>query len=87
LSSPGTRYEPRLNQLDFGVRRNFKFRTVIVLAQVDLFNALNGNAILSEGTALSSSATPFLSADPSAGGTPFSILQPRLIRVGAQIRF
>jgi carboxypeptidase family protein/TonB-dependent receptor-like protein len=87
LSSPGTRYEPRLNQLDFGVRRNFTFSGVTIQAQVDLFNALNGNAILSEGTALSSSATPFLSADPNAGGTPLSILQPRLIRLGAQIRF
>jgi hypothetical protein len=58
-----------------------------VQAQVDLFNALNGNAILSEGTALSSTVAPFVSSDASAGGTPFTILQPRLIRLGAQIRF
>jgi hypothetical protein len=87
LASPGTRYEPRQNELDFGVRRTFHINRVTVQAQVDLFNALNGNAILSEGTALSSTVAPFVSSDPSAGGTPFTILQPRLIRLGAQIRF
>jgi hypothetical protein len=59
----------------------------MVQAQLDLFNALNSNAILSEGTALTSAAAPFISPDPDAGGTPLTILQPRLIRVGAQIRF
>ena len=87
LASPGTRYEPRTNQLDFGVRRNFRIKSRTIQAQVDLFNALNSNAILSEGTALSSTVAPFLSSAASAGGTPFTILQPRLIRIGAQIKF
>jgi len=30
---------------------------------------------------------PFMSADPNSGGTPISILQPRLVRLGAQFRF
>jgi len=30
---------------------------------------------------------PYLSSDPNSGGTPLSILQPRIIQVGAQIRF
>jgi hypothetical protein len=30
---------------------------------------------------------PYLSADPNAGGLPTSILQPRIIRLGAQLRF
>ena len=59
----------------------------MIQAQVDLFNALNSNAILSEGTALTSAAAPFIPADPDSGGTPLTILQPRLIRIGAQIRF
>jgi hypothetical protein len=25
--------------------------------------------------------------DPNSGGTPISILQPRLVRIGAQFRF
>jgi Carboxypeptidase regulatory-like domain len=87
LASPGTRYEPRSNQIDFGVRRTFRLNRTTVQAQVDLFNALNANPILSEGTALSSTVGPFLSSDARAGGTPFTILQPRLIRIGAQIKF
>jgi hypothetical protein len=87
LASPGIRYEPRTNQFDFGVRRTFHFKNGTVQAQVDLFNALNGNAILSEGTALSSTVAPFLSSAALAGGVPFTILQPRLIRIGAQIKF
>ena len=87
LASPGTRYEPHYTQLDFGVRRNFKIHRANVQAQVDLFNATNSNAILSEGTGLTTSVAPYLSSDPKAGGTPFTILQPRLIRLGLQFRF
>lgn len=87
LASPGTRYEPHYTQLDFGVRRNFKIHGVTAQAQVDLFNATNSGAILSEGTGLSSSVAPFVSSSPEAGGTPLTILQPRLIRIGAQLRF
>ena len=88
LASPGTRYLSHWSQLDFGVRRNFRFKGGrTIQAQVDLFNALNDNSILSEGTGLTTSVAPFLSADPRAGGVPFTILQPRLIRIGAQIRF
>jgi hypothetical protein len=88
LASPGTRYEPRWNQLDFGIRRTFRFsRGVSVQAQVDLFNALNANPVLSEGATLSTTVSPFVSNDPNSGGTPISILQPRLVRIGAQFRF
>ncbi len=88
LASPGTRYEPRWNQLDFGVRRNFRFaHGVTVQGQIDLFNALNANPVLTEGTSLSTTVTPFLSSDPNAGGTPTTILQPRIIRLAAQLRF
>jgi hypothetical protein len=88
LVSPGTRYEPRWNQLDFGLRRTFRFRGgVTVQGQADLFNALNANPVLSEGTALSTAVGPFLSSDPNSGGTPTSILQPRIIRLAMQIRF
>jgi hypothetical protein len=87
LASPGTRYEPHYTQLDFGVRRTFKIHGVTAQAQVDLFNATNSGAILSEGTSLSSTVGPFLSSSPDAGGTPLTILQPRLIRIGAQLRF
>jgi len=88
LASPGTRYEPRWNQLDFGFRRTFRLKHGVTLqGQVDLFNALNANPVLTEGTALSTAVAPFLSADPNSGGTPTTILQPRIIRLAAQFRF
>ena len=40
-----------------------------------------------EGTALSTAVAPFLSTDPNSGGTPTTILQPRIIRLAAQFRF
>jgi hypothetical protein len=99
LVPPGVRYLPRWNQVDLGLRRSFKIRTMTVQAQVNLFNAFNSNAVLGEGTGLSTRLNPllpsgatspnftYLSNDPDKGGTPSSILQPRLIQVGAQIRF
>ena len=69
------------------MRRTFRLQRATVQGQIDLFNALNANPILSEGTALSTTVAPFLSADARAGGTPLTILQPRLIRIGAQIKF
>ena len=89
LVSPGLRYEPRWNQLDFGVRRSFRFGGRTVQAQVDLFNALNANNVLTETTTLGSnvSIAPFLSNDPNTGGVPRSFLQPRIIRLGLQFRF
>jgi hypothetical protein len=88
LVSPGIRYEPRWNQLDLALRRTFRFRHgLMVQGQVDLFNALNANPVLTEGTALSTTVAPFVSADPKSGGTPTSILQPRIIRLAMQFRF
>jgi len=87
LVAPGIRFEPRWNQLDLALRRTFAVRTLRVQAQVELFNALNANPVLTEGTALSTTLAPFLSSDSASGGTPTSILQPRIIRVGLQFRF
>jgi hypothetical protein len=88
LASPGTRFEPRWNQLDLGFRKSFRMsRGLVVQAQADVFNALNANPVLSEGTTLTTTVAPFVSKDPNSGGTPISILQPRLVRLGAQFRF
>jgi len=89
LAAPGTRYEPRWNQLDFSLSKTFKFSGKSVRAQVTLFNALNANPVLTETTSLGSnvSIAPYLTTDPNTGGTPISILQPRIIQLGAQIRF
>jgi len=99
LAPPGVRYLPRWNQLDLGFRRTFKVHGATLQPQINLFNALNSNAILGEGTALSTRLNPllasgltnpnftYLSNDPSKGGTPSSVLQPRLIQLGLQLRF
>jgi hypothetical protein len=99
LVPPGVRYLPRWNQLDLGIRRTFTVHGATLQPQITLFNALNSNAILGEGTALSTRLNPllasgltnpnftYLSNDPSKGGTPSSILQPRLIQLGLQLRF
>jgi len=99
LVPPGVRYLPRWNQLDFGIRRSFRIHGTVAQAQVNLFNALNSNTVLLEGTALSTRLNPllasgltapnftYLSNDPDKGGTPNSILQPRLIQLGLQLKF
>jgi len=98
LVSPGVRYLPRWNQLDFGLRRTFRMGKMTLQPQLNIFNALNANTVLGEGTGLTTLLTPtlngvtysnytFLSNDPSSGGTPTTILQPRLIQIGAQLRF
>jgi hypothetical protein len=99
LVPSGVRYLPRWNQLDLGLRRTFRFRNYTIQPQINLFNAFNSNTILGEGTSLTTRLNPlnsagvtspnytYLTNDPEKGGTPTSILQPRLIQIGAQIRF
>jgi Carboxypeptidase regulatory-like domain len=99
LVPSGVRYLPRWNQLDLGLRRSFRIGGMTAQAQVTLFNALNSNAVLGEGTGLTTRLNPllasgltdpnftYLSNDPDKGGTPNSILQPRLIQLGVQLKF
>jgi hypothetical protein len=90
LVSPGARYEPRWNQLDLGVRRNFRLNRTQLMLQVDMFNALNSNNVLTETTTLGTTVAPYLSSDPNAGnlaGATTTILQPRIIRFALQFKF
>ena len=102
LVPPARRYMPRWNQVDFALRRNFTVGHVHLQAQLEVFNAFNANTVLTEGTALSTRLNPFVpgttpavtapnytfaSDDAMSGGTPNSILSPRLVRIGAQIKF
>ena len=102
LVPPAKRYMPRWNQVDFAIRRSFTFGNLHVQAQLEVFNAFNANTVLTEGTALSTRLNPFVpgsqppvtapnftfsSDDAKSGGTPNSILSPRLVRIGAQLRF
>ncbi len=86
LVAPGSRYLDRLNQVDLGVRRNFKFgEHKTVQAQIDVFNLTNSSTVLSETQTLGSTVKPFVDGGP--GGTPQSLIQPRLLRLALQYRF
>jgi hypothetical protein len=75
LNKPGERYLPRVNQLDFTVSKSFKVGAARVSPEISLFNMLNANPVLSETTAY------------PAVGTPLRILDGRLLRFQAQVRF
>ena len=76
LNAPGTKFLGRQNQLDLRVKRIFGFKGKQLEAQLDLYNSLNANPVLTVnqtyGTALD---------------RPASVLQGRLIRLGIQARF
>jgi hypothetical protein len=75
LNKPGEQYLPRVNQLDMTISKSFKIGSARVSPEFSLFNMLNANPILSESTAY------------PAVGTPLRILDGRLLRFQAQIRF
>jgi hypothetical protein len=75
LNKPGEEYLSRVNQLDMTFSKSFKVGSARVSPEVSLFNMLNANPVLSESTAF------------PAIGTPLRILDGRLLRFQAQIRF
>jgi hypothetical protein len=75
LTQPGTEYLPRVNQLDLTLSKSFPVRKVRVSPEISLFNLLNANPVLSQSTAY-----------PNVG-VPLRILDGRLIRFQAQLKF
>jgi hypothetical protein len=75
LNRPGERYLSRVNQLDLTVSKAFRIGAVRVSPEVSLFNLLNANPVLSETVAY-----------PTVG-TPLRVLDGRLLRFQAQLRF
>jgi hypothetical protein len=73
---PGSSYYPRVQQLDFNVAGTIKVGQLQVKPAVDLFNALNGSAILSQVNTIG----PTLNQ-------PLSILFGRFLRFGLQVTF
>jgi hypothetical protein len=82
LNAPGTLYYPRYNQLDVNFKKNFRHGRKSYSGQVDLFNALNGNAIFSRNNNVPAS----VGAATSLGQVE-SILQGRIVRLAFQMRF
>jgi hypothetical protein len=77
LIRPNTKFEPRWNQLDIGLKRMFRTgRGRDVQAQAAVFNVLNGSAVLQE----------VQSYGPNLG-QPQNFLQGRLLRLALLIAF
>ena len=76
LNEPGTLYYPRWNQMDIAMKRNFKVSGYQFTAQADLYNALNGSNVTTETQTFG----PQL-------GRPNTILQGRLLRLVAQVKW
>jgi len=83
LLAPGERYGDRVNQLDFRVAKILKFGRTRTMAGIDLYNALNSNAILTYNNA-------FVPATATSAGSwlqPVTILTGRLVKFSAEITF
>ena len=80
LVQPLSSYGERLSQLDMRFSKIVKFGGRAVTANVDLYNALNANTVLSENAAY---------RDTTATGfrVPTAILQARLVKFSAQFDF
>ncbi len=76
LVAPNTQFLDRQNQLDFGLRKLFRTGKMQWSGQLDIFNLINVANVKSETTTYGPSL-----------GTPTSILQPRILRLAAQMRF
>lgn len=84
LVTPRTVYGQRLNQLDFRVAKKFTIDRARFQAIVDLYNALNGNAVLVQST------TYGATTGATAGAVwlrPQAILPARIVKFGVQVNF
>ena len=78
LVAPESEFTPRINQVDFSVSKRLEFGTVSLLPKLDLFNALNSDDYTSVVTSQFGAATYM---------RPSTVLQGRIIRVGADVRW
>ena len=76
LNEPGSVFLNRVNQVDFAISRDFQVGRGRVRPQIDIFNALNNNAITQVNTAFGPTLLQ-----------PQSVLNPRLIRLNVRITF
>jgi hypothetical protein len=68
-------YGDRLNQLDFRIGKLLRVGRLRTALNVDLFNALNANAVLTENPNF------------AAFRQPTAVLNPRLVKFSAQLDF
>ena len=75
LVAPGSMYGERLNQLDLRFAKIMTFGANRMAINFDLYNALNGNAVLQQNN------------NYASWQVPLAILQLRLVRLSAQFDF
>jgi hypothetical protein len=79
---------PRINQVDLSIAKRIVVRGVRIDPKIDLFNALNSDDYFTvRSTTFQPGSTP---GTPAAGSTyllPGSILQGRIIRIGAVVNW
>lgn len=76
LLTPGTSFLPRWNQFDLSLHKIFRVGKTRLDGGLDIFNALNSNAVLQQNPNFGSSLR-----------APQQILQGRLLRISAQVKF
>jgi len=78
LVAPETEYTPRINQFDFSASKSIEFGALRVTPKLDIFNALNSDDYTSVSSTQFGAATYM---------RPSVILQGRIIRIGADVRW
>ena len=78
LVAPETEYTPRINQFDVSVSKSVEFGAFRVTPKLDIFNALNSDDYTSVSSTQFGAATYL---------RPSVILQGRIVRVGAEVRW
>lgn len=76
LIAPGAKFRERWNQLDMSVGRTFTIGALQIEGALQAFNIMNSNVVLNQNQAFGSSLD-----------RPTEILQPRLLRLTAQLKF
>ena len=94
LVAPGEVLTDRLNQLDIGIKRVFKFKERYKLEpEVQFFNLMNSNAVISQGNAVptsTSAAVPYTITNFLPGGVGGAVnnnTPPRIMRIALQFHF
>ena len=78
LVAPETEYTPRINQFDFSVSKNVQVGGFRFTPKLDLFNALNSDDYTSVST---------MQYGAASYRRPSVVLQGRIIRVGADVKW
>lgn len=76
LVPPGQEYYERQNQFDIGFRKLVRIGRYQISGQADIFNIVNSSYVKNQNITWGSSL-----------GQPLDILQPRTLRLAAQVRF